>query len=179
MVLLAAVIGCIMLAAPSPAAAQRFGVGIYAPIYPVGWGWGGYWGPYPYGYAPYGYPGRPLGEVKIKTPVGDAQIYINGSMAGKAKDLKRFYLVPGTYNVEQRVGNDVQRQKVYVIAGRSLKLEFGKAGTPSPAPLPPPPAQAAPAPAPDQPTMPPPPPPQAAPTPQSAPVPAPGESSTV
>jgi hypothetical protein len=138
----------LLLMLPTSAAAQRFGFGFgfYGPVYPYG-----YYGPYPYGYYPYGYyGGRPLGEVHIKSPDSEAQIFINGALAGRAHDLKRFYLVPGTYNIEQRIGTDVQKQRVYVIANRSLKLEFGKPGTASPPP-PPPPPQPASAPAPESP----------------------------
>ncbi len=135
-----------------------YGYGYYGPYgYPYG---GGYWGPYAYGppygygygYGPYGY-GNPLGEVQIKSPVSKAQIYINGSLAGQAHDLKKIYLKPGTYNVEQRIGNDVQKQRIYVLAHRTLKIEFGKPGTPSPQPPPPPPDAEA-----TQPQSPPPPP---------------------
>ncbi len=129
-----------MMMPVSASAGIGFGIGFFGPVYP--WGYGYYpYGPYGY-YAPYGYygsPGRPVGEVRIKSPDPDAQILINGAMAGRARDLKRFYLFPGTYNVEQHIGNDVQKQRVYVIAHRSLRIEFGKPGTPSPqvAPLPP------------------------------------------
>jgi hypothetical protein len=125
---------------PASASARgRFGVGLgfYG-------GYGGYYGGpfYPYGYGPYGYPygyagsgpygysaGRPLGELHIKSPDGKAQIYINGALAGRAHDLKTLYLAPGTYNIEQRIGSDVQKQHVYVLANRSLKIEFDKPGT--------------------------------------------------
>jgi hypothetical protein len=144
---------------PAPAfAGPRIALGFYG----GGWGWGGpYWGPYgwgpgyyggPYGYygPGYGY-GRPLGEVKIKSPDSHAEIYINGAFAGRAQDMKRFYLAPGTYVIEQRIGNDVQKEKVYVTANRSLKIEFDKPGVahnPPPAPqAPPPPDQAPPPPA--------------------------------
>jgi hypothetical protein len=131
-VLFIALAASFLIMLPASASAQRFGFGFYGPAYP----WG-YYGSY-YGY-PYGYGGRPLGEVHIKTPDPNAQIYINGAFAGRSHDLKRFYLVPGTYNIEQRIGTDVQKQHVYVIANRSLKLEFGLPGTPSPQPPPPPP----------------------------------------
>lgn len=152
-------------------AGPRIGVGFY------GGYWGGpYWGPwggwgYPYyAYGPYGYGygGRPLGEVKIKSPDNNAQIYINGALAGRAHDLKRFYLVPGTYNFEQRIGSDVQRQRVYVIANRSLTLEFEKPGIVHNQQAVP----AAPAPAPPQQPNAAPPPPQDAPPAASAPPPA-------
>jgi hypothetical protein len=100
--------------------------------------------------------------VHIKSPDANAQIYINGALAGVAHDLKRFYLAPGTYNVEQRIGSDVQKQRIYVLANRTLKLEFGKPGSgPAPQAVPPPAEPNAPAPA-------------AAPAPQPAPTPAPG-----
>jgi hypothetical protein len=160
-IVFAALVVSLLLVLPAPASAQRVFVG-FGPGY-----WGGpYWGPwgwgYPaYAYGPYGYPGRPLGQVQIKSPDGNAQVYINGSLAGSAHDLKRFFLVPGTYNIELRNGSDVQKQRVYVIANRTLKIEFDKPGVahnappppePAPAPAPaPPPAQApAPPPAPQQ-----------------------------
>jgi hypothetical protein len=96
-----------------------------------------------------------LGEVRITSPDSNAQIFINGALAGRAHDLKKFYLVPGTYNIEQRIGSDVQKQHVYVIANRTLRIEFGKPGTASPQVAMPPPRpeagiapQPAPAPAP-------------------------------
>jgi hypothetical protein len=158
----------LLVVLPSPAfAGPRVGVGFYGGGY-----WGGpYWG-YPYAYGPYGYGyGRPLGEVKIKSPDNDAQIYINGAFAGRAHDLKHFYLVPGTYNFEQRIGSDVKKVRVYVIANRTLKLDFDKPGVvhnqpPAPAPqaapvsqrpdavpAPPPPQDAPPAPAPPPPAQ--------------------------
>lgn len=130
-ILFALLAASLLLVMPSPAfAGTRVSVGFYGGGY-----WGGpYWGPwggwgYPYAYGPYAYyAGRPLGEVHIKSPENDAQIYINGAFAGRAHDLKRFYLVPGTYNFEQRIGSDVQKVRAYVIANRSLKLEFDKPG---------------------------------------------------
>ena len=134
------------------AAAAGVGFGFYGPVYP----WG-YWGPYPYGpvvypYGPYGYPAygpagygpagygpaRPVGEVRIKSPDAKAEIFVNGSLIGRAHELKRMFLKPGTYDIEQHIGSDVQKQRVYVTAYRTVKIEFGKPGTPSPQPGPPP-----------------------------------------
>jgi len=178
---LAALVLCLMLILLTPASA-RVGVGVgfyggyYGPFYPYGYygPWGYPYGPYayaPYGYGPYGYGpyGRPAGEVHIKSPNGDAQIFINGSFAGRARDLKHIYLAPGTYTVEQRIGSDVQKERIYVLANRNVTVEFSKPGTapgspanagpprpevhpeanPQPAPPPPPPdAEQPPAPAP-------------------------------
>jgi hypothetical protein len=141
-ILLAALAASLLLLLPA-AASARVGVGIGFYGGPYGY-WGGpygYWGPwgYPYYGYPYGYyGGPPVGEVHIKSPDSDAQIYINGSFAGRAHDLKHIYLAAGTYNIEQRIGADRQRQRIYVVANRSVKIEFGKPGTPSPQPLPPP-----------------------------------------
>ena len=171
-VLFLALAASLMLMLPASAVAQRVGFGFgFGPFYPYG---GYYYGPYgsPYGYPYAYYGGRPLGEVHVKSPDANAQIYINGALAGRAHDLKRFYLVPGTYNIEQRIGTDVQKQRVYVIANRSLKIEFGQPGTPSPQP-PPPPAANAPGPPPPPPpaAAPAPPPPAQAPNPPPAPAP--------
>ena len=157
-VILFAALAMAMILPASAAARVRFGVGVGFYGYPYAYGpWGyPYYGyvPYgPYGYAPYGYGygygyGRPLGEVHIKSPNPDAQIYINGAYAGRAHDLKTVYLVPGTYNIEQRIGSDVQKERLYVLANRSLRLEFDKPGT---HPIPPPDADHQPGPPPEEP----------------------------
>src|ERR1039457_6406025 len=91
-VLLATLAASLMLLLPATASARVVvGFGFGFPVY------GGYWEPYPYGpygyppYGSYGYPGaygryggRPIGEVRIKSPEPDAEIYINGSFAGRA-----------------------------------------------------------------------------------------------
>ena len=144
---LAVLAASLMLLLPATAAAQvsvGIGFGLWGPVYPYGyWGsypyhypyygpyYGGYYGGYGGGYGGYyGYPGysRPMGEVKIKSPVPNAGIYINGSLAGRAQDLKKFYLRPGTYDIEQRIDGDVQKERIYVLAGRTLKIEFAAAG---------------------------------------------------
>jgi hypothetical protein len=134
-----AVLAVAMILPASAAARARFGVGVgfgYYGGYPYGYGpWGypyygypyyPYYGYPPYGYGPYG--GRPMGEVHIKSPSPNAQVYINGAFAGRAHDLKNIYLAPGTYNIEQRIGNDVQKERVYVLANRSLTIEFDRPG---------------------------------------------------
>lgn len=178
-----------MLVPISAAAQVRVGVGFYGGPWgyygPWGYPYGPYYGGYaygPYGYGIYGPYGRPMGEVRIKSPDSNAQIYINGALAGAAHDLKKIYLAPGTYNIEQRIGSDVQKQRIYVVVNRSIKIEFGKPGTPSPTPAPPPPARpdarvAPPPPPPGRPgdatRMPPPPPPDADATPMMPPPPPP------
>jgi len=144
--ILLGVAALMLLLLPSPAAARvhvGVGFGFWGPVYPYP-----YWGAYPayysaypaYGYPAYGYGygpgygygsgygygyGRPMGEVKLKSAEPNAEIYINGSLAGRAHNLKHFYLRPGTYTIEQRYGGDVQSERVYVLAHRTIKLEFG------------------------------------------------------
>jgi hypothetical protein len=169
-----AVLAVAMILPASAAARARFGVGVGfgyfgGPFYPYGYGpWGyPYYGYPAYGYGSYGY-GRPVGQLHIKSPVPKAQIYINGAFAGNAHALKNIYLAPGTYNVEQRIGNDVQKERVYVLADRSLTIEFDPPGThsgPAPNAAPAPRQDAVPQPPPDAPR------PEANTAPQPAPVP--------
>ena len=124
----------LVLLMPATAAARvhvGVGVGFFGPVYYHPYPYG-YWRPYPYYYpyygGYYGYPGYRVGEVTIKSPEPDAQSYINGSSAGRAHDLKKFHLKPGTYDIEQRIDNDVQSERIYVLADRTVKIEFGHAG---------------------------------------------------
>ena len=87
-----------------------YGGGFYRPY------WGPYWGPTYYGYSN-------SGEVKLDTKVKDAQVFINGAYAGTTKENKSMHLRPGTYNVEIREAGRTQfAEKVYVVAGKTLKL---------------------------------------------------------
>jgi hypothetical protein len=91
----------------------------------------GYWGwyhPYYYGYyGPYWYypdAYSNMGEVKIKTNVKDAEVYINGALAGKADKLKTIRLRPNTYSLEiQAPGKSPIAQKVYVLPGKTIRIE--------------------------------------------------------
>jgi hypothetical protein len=93
-----------------------------------GWGWAGtgwyspYWGPY-WG-SPYPvYPFPNAGEVKLETPVKNAEVYINGSYAGTTHQNKEMYLRPGSYNIKIVEAGKIRFAKqVYVVAGKKLKL---------------------------------------------------------
>jgi PEGA domain len=86
--------------------------GWYAPY----WGFGpGYWGPY--------YVQPDTGEVKLETKVKTADVFINGSYAGTTKHNREMYLRPGAYTIEIReAGRTRFAEKVYVVAGKTLKL---------------------------------------------------------
>jgi hypothetical protein len=93
----------------------------------------GLYGPFGYGYSPvYGpvfyrdsTPTR--GAVQLKNAQKDAEVYINQAYAGVAKDLKTIYLDPGAYDLEVRAsGKDAVQKRVYVLSGKTVKLEFGQ-----------------------------------------------------
>ncbi len=107
------------LAPVNASAAIRGFVAIGRPYY-GGW-YAPYWGPY---WGPYGYYARPnAGEVKLDTKVKDAEVFINGAYAGTTHQNKTMYLRPGNYNIEIRYAGTTQfAQKVYVVAGKTLKL---------------------------------------------------------
>jgi hypothetical protein len=116
---------CLVTALPASARGGNRGGRVFVvPSY-------GYWGwyhPYYYGYyGPYGYypdAYSNMGEVKIKTNVKDAEVYINGALAGKADKLKTIHLSPNTYSLEIRApGKSTIAQKVYVLRGKTIKIE--------------------------------------------------------
>ncbi len=91
-------------------------------FYPYYYGYGGW----PYYFHPgflYGYAWGPnLGEIKLKTEAPDAWVYIDGALAGKAEKLKSMWLEPGKYELEIRSGERKFGQKVYVLSGKTLRL---------------------------------------------------------
>jgi hypothetical protein len=87
--------------------------------------WGPGWGPY---YGPYWGPvmGHPpnAGELKLRSDERNAEVFIGGSFAGYARDLKSMWIRAGNYDVEIRAaGFPSVRQSIYVIAGKTVRLE--------------------------------------------------------
>jgi PEGA domain len=111
-------IAAVLMMAPL-AAYARVGV-VVAPSF--GWGYGPYWGPYPYAYGYYGY--APLtGEVKFDTHIKDAEVYIDGAYAGTVGHLKTMHLRPGSYDIELRApGRKQFDETIYVTAGKTLHV---------------------------------------------------------
>jgi hypothetical protein len=114
-----------------PGAAGRFRGGIVvAPSFSLR-GWYGpysWYGPYAYGpFLPYeSYPMAysNVGEVKLKTNVKDADVFINGAFAGKAAKLKSMSLPPATYDLEVRAtGYAPFTSRIYVVPGKTLHVE--------------------------------------------------------
>ncbi len=103
------------------------------PAYGYGYGpmWGGGW------YGPYGYPGiyggyggygvynthPESGQLKFDTRQKDAQVYINGALAGTVKDMKSTWLKQGDYDLEIRAMNGERyAAKIYISQGNTIKI---------------------------------------------------------
>lgn len=97
---------------------------------PYGW-YASYYGPYPYG----PYLVANVGQVKLDTHVKEADVFIDGSYAGTLRDLKSMMMRPGNYDISVRAPRrEVFEQKIYVVAGKTLKLrpELRVQSTPAP-----------------------------------------------
>jgi PEGA domain len=97
---------------------------------PYGW-YGPYYGSYPYG----PYLVANVGQVKLDTHVKEADVFIDGSYAGTLRDLKTMMMRPGNYDISVRApGRETFEQKIYVVAGKTLKLrpELRVQSTPAP-----------------------------------------------
>lgn len=122
---------CLALLIFAPTAAARgrgvviVGGGLYNPYYYGGWGPGWYspwWygGPYAYGYSPM----ANSGNVKIKTEVKDASVFVDGGYAGQARKLKKFALRPGTHDIALRdpSGHTFYQDRIDVLRGKTLEI---------------------------------------------------------
>jgi hypothetical protein len=85
---------------------------------PYGW-YGSDYGPYPYGPSLV----ANVGQVKLDTHVKEADVFIDGSYAGTLRDLKTMMMRPGNYDISVRApGRETFEQKIYIVAGKTLKL---------------------------------------------------------
>jgi len=128
------VLGAWLIMALPAGAALRFGGGIVVgPAF-------GYYGWYtPYFYAPYWWYG-PYGaypmysnasELKLKTNVKDADVYINGAYAGKAAKLKTMWLRPDVYTLEVRApGYAPYSERIYLVPGKISEVKADLVATP-------------------------------------------------
>jgi hypothetical protein len=97
-----------------------------------------YWGAYPFGYPLVNPPplsGLPgwasgidiqsgMGEVGLSSNVEHADVFIDGSYAGKVGDLSTLLLEPGPYELE--VLSDAHepfRMRIFVLLGKNLEIE--------------------------------------------------------
>ena len=86
---------------------------------PYGW-YSPFYGPYLY--SPY-YAAPNAGEVKLDTKVKNADVFLNGSLAGTSGKLKTMWLPSGTYNIEIREpGRAPFAQRIFVVPGKTILL---------------------------------------------------------
>jgi hypothetical protein len=90
---------------------------------------GGGFGPGYYGYGPYYgsryYPVSPVGEVQILTKQKGNQIFVDGGLAGRTGELKKFQLRTGMHTIEFRdaKGQSYYKEQIDVLAGKKLKIQ--------------------------------------------------------
>jgi hypothetical protein len=91
--------------------------GWYSPFFYGPYGWYGSYGLYPAYYSN-------AGELKLKTNVKDADVYINGAYAGKAAKLKSMWLRPDAYNLEIRAaGYAPYAERIYLMPGKTRQVK--------------------------------------------------------
>jgi hypothetical protein len=90
--------------------------GLYGPYYPI------YQGAY-----------SGAGEIKLKTNIKDAEVFINGAYAGKAAKLKTMWMRPNTYILEIRAaGYAPFSEKVYLLPGKTMHIDVTLIPSPQP-----------------------------------------------
>jgi hypothetical protein len=71
-------------------------------------------------------PGK--GELKLNGAPKKADVFLDGGYAGTAETLKSMWLDPGTYNLAVMAqGYAPYRQRIYVLKGRTLKMNVALA----------------------------------------------------
>lgn len=118
-----------------------------------------FFGPFgPYGFYPYGFAYSPFfydsfyspfyppytggfaygpdkGEVKLNANPKNAQVFLDGAYAGTAGHLKNMWLTSGAYNLSVSApGREDFQQRIYVLSGKSLKIDakLGPGKSPKP-----------------------------------------------
>jgi hypothetical protein len=63
--------------------------------------------------------------VKLVHANKEAAVYIDNAYAGKVSQLKSINIEPGAYDLElQPPGGEPIQKRIYVLSGKTLKLEF-------------------------------------------------------
>lgn len=97
--------------------------------YPFGWSFLTYLYD-PFLFMPYAYPGfytgyryaPGMGALKLQSADKNAWVYLDGALAGRADKLKTMWLEPSAYNAEVRSNGRRFAQRVYILSGKTLKL---------------------------------------------------------
>ena len=67
--------------------------------------------------------GAGMGQVKLRTADKHTPVYLDGGYAGVAKDLKTIWLSPGAYDLELRTDNESFSQRIYVLSGKTVRVD--------------------------------------------------------
>ncbi len=105
----------------APYRAWPYGWGAWDPFFYPSYGWlGGFVDPgYYRGYRR----GPDTGHVRLSTEAKEGLVYLDGGYAGVAKDLKSIWLRPGAYNLEVRTDHESFSQRIYVLSGKTLRID--------------------------------------------------------
>jgi hypothetical protein len=96
-------------------------------FYPPYYGFGPYpwaspfWSGSPWLYS--GYSVAPEGKILLQHTAPDALVYIDDGYAGEAAKLKSLRLQPGVYNLEVRSVSGNFQRRIYVLSGKTLKID--------------------------------------------------------
>lgn len=67
-------------------------------------------------------PGK--GEIRLRTNLDKAEVYLDGAYAGLAADLKTIWLAPGAYNLELKAPQRTPyARRIYILTGKILKID--------------------------------------------------------
>ncbi len=98
----------------------------YEPFYyPAihGWGWQSSLMYHPGWYTGFSWQDG-MGEIKLRSSIKDADVFIDDALAGKAKDLKTLWLEPGVYNLKVQADQyEPFTIRLYVLSGKTLKID--------------------------------------------------------
>ena len=65
-----------------------------------------------------------LGQIKLDIDYKEADVFINGALAGESGKLKTMWVYPDNYTIEIRMpGFKVYEEKVFVIAGKTVYIK--------------------------------------------------------
>jgi len=64
------------------------------------------------------------GEVRLRSNLENADVFIDEGFAGKVKELKTIWLEPGAYNLRVEAENHAPfALRIYVLGGKTLKID--------------------------------------------------------
>lgn len=65
-----------------------------------------------------------MGELRLRSNLENADVFLDDGFAGKAKELKTMWLEPGAYNLRVEAENHAPfALRIYVLGGKTLKID--------------------------------------------------------